>query len=272
MAEAYRPEEIGGDHFRSSAVFPHPDPPPSAQGSDVHVGVSLDQLYAEALSGNGTPPHSLSAAMHRECGPGAGGCLYGYSCVYTDSVSWASPYGAPPPLIRDPRVVFEQLFGSGATPEERQIRLQEDGSILDWIGGEVSRLVRDLGVSDRRRMEQYLEECAGDRAEGCSGWWSGTPAARSVSSPRHPLASPDSFEEHVKLMFDLQVLAFRADMTRVFTFKMGRDVSHRVYPESGSDKPFHPASHHGGRGGQPPGLRQRSTSTTWECCRTSSRR
>lgn len=242
MAEAYRPEEIGGDHFRSSAVFLTQTHPRQTQGSDVHVGISLDQLYANHFGG-GTPIPSLQLCIENV--DQAGGCLYGYSCVYTDSVSWASPT-APLPMIRDPRVVFEQLFGSGATPEERQIRLREDGSILDWVSGEVSKLMRELGVGDRRRMEQYLENVR-EIERRLQRVVERNTSGEERELPEAPPGVPDSFEEHVKLMFDLQVLAFRADMTRVFTFKMGRDVSHRVYPESGSDKPFHPASHHGGR-------------------------
>lgn len=241
MAEAYRPEEIGGDHFRSSAVFLTQTHPRQTQGSDVHVGKSLDQIYAEEF-GKGTPIPSMQLCIENV--DQAGGCLYGYSCVYTDSISWASPT-EPLPMIRDPRVVFEQLFGSGATPEERQIRLQEEGSILDWISGEVSSLMWQLGMSDRRRMEQYLDNVR-EIERRLQRVVERNMSGEEREIPEAPPGVPDSFEEHVKLMFDLQVLAFQTDMTRVFSFKMGRDVSHRVYPDSGSDRPFHPASHHGG--------------------------
>jgi len=240
MAEAYRPEEIGGDHFRSSAVFLTQQHPRQTEGSDVFVGKSLDQMYAEAY-GQDNPIPSMQLCIENV--DQAGGCAYGYSCVYTDSISWASPT-EPLPMVRDPRVVFEQLFGAGATPEERKIRLQTQGSILDWVAGEVASLKRELGAGDQRRMEQYMASVREIERriqkvveQNTSG------EVREI--PEAPAGVPDSFEEHVKLMFDLQVLAFQTDMTRVFSFKMGRDGSARTYPDSGSDRPFHPASHHG---------------------------
>jgi hypothetical protein len=175
----------------------------------------------------------------------AGGCAYGYACVYTDTISWASET-EPLPMIRDPRVAFDQLFGAGGTPEERAERRRTDRSILDWISGEVSKLNRNLGPTDRDRLSRYLEnireiERRIQRIEAHNT--SGEPR----EMPEAPAGVPDSFEEHVKLMFDLQALAFMSDMTRVFSFKLGRDGSGRVYPDSGVNSAFHPASHHGGR-------------------------
>ena len=241
-AEAKTPREIGGDHFRSSAVFLTQEHPRQTEGSDVLVGTSLDQIYAQRL-GEATPIPSMQLCIENV--DQAGGCAYGYACVYTDTISWASPT-EPLPMIRDPRVAFDQLFGAGATAEERAIRRRTDRSILDWIAGEVASLKRDLGPDDRRRLDRYLQnirEIEGriQRIE-----------ARNQSGEERQLAGapagvPDDFEEHVKLMFDLQVLAFQSDMTRVFTFKMGRDASGRVYPGSGVDVGFHNASHHGGQ-------------------------
>jgi hypothetical protein len=240
MAEAYRPGEIGGDHFRSSAVYLTQTHPRQTEGSDVYVGRSLDQIFAERF-GQDTPIPSMQLCIENV--DQAGGCAYGYSCVYTDSISWASPT-EPLPMVRDPRVAFEQLFGAGATAEERQIRLETDGSILDWISNEVASLRRELGVGDRHRMDQYLQNVRElERriqlvvAQNQSG------EIREI--PEAPAGVPDSYSEHVRLMMDIQALAFASDMTRVFSFKMGRDGSARVYPESGSDRPFHPASHHG---------------------------
>jgi hypothetical protein len=175
----------------------------------------------------------------------SGGCAYGYACVYTDTISWASPT-EPLPMIRDPRVAFDQLFGAGGTPEERAARRRTDRSILDWVAGEVAALMKELGPGDRRRMDRYLEnvreiERRIHRIETHNT--SGAPR----ELPGAPAGVPDDFEEHVRLMFDLQVLAFQTDMTRVFSFKMGRDGSGRVYPGSGVNRAFHPASHHGGR-------------------------
>ncbi|MGH7463237.1 MAG: DUF1552 domain-containing protein, partial [Longimicrobiales bacterium] len=233
-------EEIGGDHFRSSAVYLTQAHPTQTESSDIFVGTSLDQLYAQRF-GQNTPIPSMQLCIENV--DRAGGCAYGYSCVYTDSISWASPT-EPLPMIRDPRVAFDQLFGAGGTAEERSSRRQTTGSILDWITGRVAELKRELNASDSRRMEQYLEnvreiERRIQRIEARN--MSGEPR----ELPGAPAGVPDSFEEHVKLMFDLQVLAFEADMTRVFSFKTGRDASARVYPESGVTAGFHPASHHG---------------------------
>jgi hypothetical protein len=147
-------------------------------------------------------------------------------------------------MIRDPRVAFDQLFGAGGTPEQRAARRRTNMSILDWVVGEIAELKRTLGPEDQVRMDRYLENVREieRRIQKIEAHNTGG-AARDL--PGAPAGVPDSFEEHVKLMFDLQALAFASDMTRVFSFKMGRDGSARVYPESGVDKPFHPASHHG---------------------------
>jgi hypothetical protein len=146
-------------------------------------------------------------------------------------------------MIRDPRTAFDQLFGVGATPEERAARRLEDRSILDTINAAVGRLRRGLGPADRARLSAYLDEVREverriQKVETQNS--SGEPR----ELPGAPVGVPDSFSEHVKLMFDLQVLAFAADTTRVFSFKLGRDASSRAYPESGVKTGFHPASHH----------------------------
>jgi hypothetical protein len=240
MAEAYKSEEIGGDHFRSSAVFLTQSHPTQTESSDVYVGTSLDQLYAKRF-GQDTPIPSMQLCI--EPVDRAGGCAYGYSCMYTDSISWASPT-EPLPMIRDPRVAFEQLFGRGRTPEERRARSRSTGSILDWITGRVSELKRELGASDRRRMDQYLEHIREieRRIQQIEARNSGGEERELAGAPT---GVPDSFDEHVKLMFDLAVLAYQADLTRVVSLKLGRDASARVYPESGVSTGFHPASHHG---------------------------
>jgi hypothetical protein len=199
-------------------------------------------MYAQRF-GQDTPIPSMQVCIENV--DQAGGCAYGYNCVYTDSLSWASPT-EPLPMIRDPRAAFDKLFGAGGTPEERAARRRENASFLDWISGEMASLKRQLGAEDVRRIDQYTENIRelerriqGIEAQNRSG------EAREI--PEAPAGVPDSFREHVELMFDLQVLAFQSDLTRVFTFKMGRDGSGRVYPESGVDAAFHPASHHGGR-------------------------
>src|SRR6185436_8208856 len=194
--------------------------PTQTESSDIFVGVSLDQLYAQQF-GQNTPIPSMQLCI--EPVDRAGGCAYGYSCVYTDTISWASAT-EPLPMIRDPRVAFDQLFGAGGTAAERAARMHTTGSILDWITGRVAELKKELGAADQKRMDQYLEnireiERRIQRVE-----------ARNATGEQRELAGapagvPDSFEEHVKLMFDLQVLAFEADTTRVFSLKTGRDAS-----------------------------------------------
>ena len=241
-AEAVTPPEIGGDHFRSSAVFLTQAHPKQTESSDVRAGVSLDQIYAKQF-GQDTPIPSMQLCIENV--DQGGGCAYGYSCVYTDMISWASST-EPLPMIRDPRMAFDQLFGAGGSSKERDARRRATTSVLDYITAQVGDLTRRLDPSDRRRMEQYLDgvreierRIQKVEARNTSG------DAREL--PGAPAGVPDSFDEHVKLMFDLQALAFQADVTRVFSFKMGRDASSRVYPESGITKGFHPASHHGNK-------------------------
>jgi hypothetical protein len=216
--------------------------PKQTEGSDVKVGVSLDQLYAKRF-GQDTPIPSMQLCIENV--DQAGGCAYGYSCVYTDMISWASPT-EPLPMIRDPRMAFDQLFGAGGSSAERASRRQSTRSVLDYVTAQVADLNKKLDPSDRQRMDRYLEDVREIErriqkieARNLSG--------ESRELPGAPAGVPDSFDEHVKLMFDLQALAFQADVTRVFSFKMGRDASSRVYPESGVSKGFHPASHHGNK-------------------------
>jgi hypothetical protein len=241
-AEAFELPEIGGDHFRSSAVFLTQSHPRQTQGSDVRAGVSLDQVYAQKF-GQETPIPSMQLCI--EAVDQAGGCSYGYSCVYTDTISWADK-DQPLPMIRDPRLAFDQLFGVGATPEERALRRAEDKSILDLISAQLNRLNREIGAADRARIASYLDEVREierriQKVEAYNK--SGEPR----ELPMAPVGVPDLFDDHVRLMFDLQALAFASDITRVFSFKMGRDASSRVYPNSGVTTGFHPASHHGDR-------------------------
>jgi uncharacterized protein DUF1552 len=241
-AEAVMQPEIGGDHFRSSAVFLTQTHPKQTESSDVRAGISLDQIYASRF-GQDTPIPSMQLCIENT--DQAGGCAYGYSCVYTDLISWASST-EPLPMIRDPRMAFDQLFGAGGSTKERAARRRSTASVLDYITAQVTDLNQRLDPSDRRRMDRYLEDVREIErriqkieARNMSG------DARDL--PGAPAGVPDSFDEHVKLMFDLQAIAFQADVTRVFSFKMGRDASSRVYPESGVTKGFHPSSHHGNK-------------------------
>ena len=175
----------------------------------------------------------------------AGGCTYNYSCAYTDSISWASP-SEPLPMIRDPRVAFDMLFGAGSTPQERAARRQTRSSILDWISGEVERVRRQVGSGDRARLDRYMDNVR-ELERRIQAVEAQNRSGDTREMPDAPAGVPDSYSEHIKLLFDLQVLALQSDMTRVISFKTGRDAQNRVFPESGSTQPFHPASHHGNR-------------------------
>jgi len=240
-AEAFEAREVGGDHFRSSAVFLTQAHPKQTESSDVKVGTSLDQMYAQKF-GQDTPIPSMQLCIENV--DQSGGCAYGYACVYTDTISWAAE-DEPLPMVRDPRVAFDQLFGDGATEAERAARRKTDSSILDWIVGEVANMKKALGPADRRRLDEYLDDVR-EIERRIQRVESRNQSGETRELPGAPVGVPDSFEEHVKLMFDLQAIAFASDITRVFSFKMGRDGSGRVYPGSGVTGGFHGMSHHGG--------------------------
>jgi hypothetical protein len=238
-AEAFAASEIGADHFRTAAVFLTQCKPKQTQGSDVFAGTSFDQICAKAF-GELTPIPSMQLCIENV--DQAGGCSYNYSCVYTDTISWSSPT-EPLPMIRDPRAVFDQLFGVGTTPEARKARRRDDRSILDFVTESVGDLKRRLGAADRARLTDYLDDVR-EIERRIAAVETSNVSGEPRELPDAPVGVPDSFEEHVKLMFDLQAVAFAADTTRIFSFKLGRDVSNRVYGPSGSTSAFHTASHH----------------------------
>jgi hypothetical protein len=238
-AEAFLPPEIGGDHFRSAAVFLTQSHPHQTQGSDLKAGTSLDQLFAQKY-GQETPMPSMQLCVENV--DQAGGCFYGYSCAYTDSISWATPE-EPLPMVRDPRAVFDQLFGIGATPEARAARRRRDRSILDWVTQSTNQLKNSLGAADRARLSDYLDDVR-EIERRIQKVEAQNSAGEARALPGAPIGVPDSYDEHVKLMFDMQVVAFASDVTRVVAFKLSRDVSNRVYPETGVKTGFHIASHH----------------------------
>jgi hypothetical protein len=240
MAEATAPAEVGGDHFRSSAVMYTHAHPKLTEGSDVHVGTSLDQLYVQRF-GQDTPIPSMQLSI--EPVDQSGGCAYGYACVYTDTISWAAP-DQPLPMVRDPRMVFELLFGAGGTSEQRARRRATDRSILDMLLEQMAGVRRSLGPADQQRLDQYATNIR-EVEQRIQKIEARNLGGDSRELPGAPAGVPDSFDEHVKIMFDLQLLAFTSDTTRVFSFKFGRDGSGRVYPGSGVDTGFHNASHHG---------------------------
>jgi hypothetical protein len=239
-AGAFSSHEEGGDHFRSSAAYLTASHPKMTEGSDIHAGTSIDQIYAKQF-GQQSPLPSLQLCVEDVDSTGA--CAYGYACVYSDTISWASPT-EPLPMTRDPRAAFERLFGDGATTKERAERRALDRSILDGIIGDVSRLSGGLAPADKTRLDEYLTDVREleRRIQNVERY---NAQGGSAALPAAPLGIPESYEDHVKLMFDLQVLAFMTDVTRVSAFKLSRDVSQRVFSSAGVNSPFHSASHHG---------------------------
>ena len=216
--------------------------PKQTQGSDIHCGISLDQLHANKF-GQETILPSLQLCI--EPTDKGGGCDYNYSCSYTDCISWKSPT-EPLPMIRNPRTAFDLLFGAGGTNEERMIRRKTHSSILDWVINEVQEINKYLGPIDRRRIGNYLSSVREiERRIQKVEEENNTGKRREL--PGAPPGVPDSFSKHMELMFDLQVLALQTDITRVISFKTGRDASNRIFLESGSNRAFHPSSHHGNK-------------------------
>lgn len=241
-ARAHTAKEFGADHTRGSAVYLTAAKPKMTEGADIHCGPSIDQIYAQRF-GQDTPLPSIQLCIEN-VGSLSAACGYGYSCVYCDTISWASPTD-PLPMERDPRVVFERLFGVGGTTEERQVRRREERGVLDRLTHAVALLMKDLGPSDRNRLNNYLDDVREieRRIQKIEQYNTAHTGERRL--PDAPIGVPDSWTEHVSLMLDLQALAFMTETTRVSTFKLARDVSSAVYPGSGVSTPFHSCSHHG---------------------------
>ena len=240
MAEAYNADEIGGDHDRSTGVFLTQSHPKQTQGSDLFLGTPLDQLHARRF-GRDTALPSLELCL--EGIDRGGGCAYNYHCAYTTSLAWSSPT-QPLPAIREPRVVFEQLFGAGDSPADRADRLRTNRSLLDFVASGLADLKRELGVVDRQALDQYTTHIRElERRIGLVEAQNNSGEERQM--PEAPSGIPDRWEDHMRLMFDLQVLALQADLTRSITFKTGFDLQNSVFPDSGTNKSFHGASHHG---------------------------
>jgi hypothetical protein len=241
MAEAFAASEIGADHFRSSAVFLTQSHPKQTQGSDIWAGTSMDQMQAHRF-GQDNPLPSLQLCI--ESLDQAGTCTYNYHCAYTDAISWATP-NQPLPMIRDPRQAFDLLFGVGGSPQDREERKQIRKSVLDVIRAEVADLNKKLPNSDRERLASYLQSIDEvDRRIKAVEARNKSGEAREM--PDAPAGVPDSFTEHMKLMFDIQILAMQNDLTRVIAFKTGRDADSRRFPESEvPNAAFHPSSHYG---------------------------
>lgn len=234
MATSLSPDESAGDHSRTAAVYLSAAHPKRTEGQDIYAGVTIDQVLAQAI-GQDNPLPSLELCI--EDVGSLGVCGVGYSCAYTNSISWSSAT-SPLPMERNPQVVFERLFGDGGSPEERAARKREDRSILDSVLADVGRLKRGLGPTDLARFSDYLDDIREiERRIALAEKTAAIDAER-------PETADLPFDEHVKLMLDLQVLAFKADITRVATMMFSRDLSAKVYPESGVPDAYHALSHH----------------------------
>lgn len=228
-----------GTHATSNSAFLSAATAKRTESTDYHLGTTVDQIAAKAI-GQQTQLPSLELAM--DLLSIVGQCDNGYACVYQNNLSWSSPT-TPLPAEAHPRVVFETLFGEGGSMAHRRAALQKRASLLDSVTAEISRLKDTLGTTDQNRLTEYLDsvrevERRIQRAEA-------TARDNPLPDLDRPNGVPASFAEHARLMFDLQLLAFQGDITRVITFQLARETSNRTYPEIGVAEPHHPLTHHG---------------------------
>jgi len=229
--------DTGGQHPRAAPAFMSSVHPKQTEGADVQAGTTVDQLIAQKISRE-SKLSSLEVAVDRNDVVGA--CDHGYACAYMNSMSWKTPT-MPLPAETNPRFVFERLFGTGDSAEDRAVRVQEDRSILDGLSDEISRLSQKLDGRDRSKLGEYLDairdvENRIQRAESYN---------KDFDLPERPVGVPSTFREYAELMFDLQLLAFQADVTRVTSFMMARENINRTYDEIGLPEAHHSMSHHG---------------------------
>ena len=228
-----------GSHATSNSSFLSAAKAKVTESSDYYLGTTADQVAAKQI-GRATRLPSLELAM--DLLQTVGQCDNGYACVYHNNLSWSSPT-TPLPAEAHPRLVFENLFGEGGTLAERQAALRKRASLLDSITVEMKRLQQGLGARDRARVGEYLDsirevERRIEQAEA---------QAKDNQLPDldRPLGVPATYTDHARLMFDLQLLAYQSDVTRIITFQLARETSNRSYPEIGVSDPHHPLSHHG---------------------------
>jgi uncharacterized protein DUF1552 len=228
-----------GTHATSNAAFLSAAKAKWTESTDYYLGTTVDQIAAKQI-GQQTLLPSLELAM--DLLQTIGQCDNGYACVYQNNLSWSSPT-TPLPAEAHPRIVFERLFGEGGSAADRRAALQRRASLLDWVRDDITRLQKDLGPEDRTRVGQYLDtvrevERRIQKAEGET-------KDNVLPDLDRPTGVPAAYADHAKLMFDLQVLALQADVTRVITFQLARETSNRTYPEIGVPDPHHPLTHHG---------------------------
>ena len=230
---AYGPGGATAHHNRSSAVFL--SGAMAQSGAEASLGTTVDQVMAEAI-GHETPLPSLELSINE----GSLSCGDGLSCAYRNTIAWQTPT-SPLPMERNPQVVFERLFGDGSTDEERAARRAQALGLLDAVGDQIAALEPRLPAADRERLDRYLTDVREieRRIEKA-----GSRSSEDLDIPPRPAGIPEDIEEHIKLMMDLQVLAWQADITRITTFQLASELSNTVYPASGVRDAFHILSHH----------------------------
>jgi hypothetical protein len=229
-----------GDHARAGAAYLTGIHCKKTEGADIQNGISADQIAAQAL---GSKTRFPSIELGCEDSRTVGNCDSGYSCAYTNSISWRGPATPMPPEL-NPRMVFERLFGKvdfSLDPETRARRAQYRASILDFVRSDTQQLATKLGAADRRKLDEYLSAVREIERRIQTAEKDNRPATPSMDKPA---GIPITFPDYAKLMYDLQVVAFQADLTRVATLMLGREGSMRVYPEIGIPDPHHPLTHH----------------------------
>jgi hypothetical protein len=233
------PGVTGADHW-VAAAFMCANKPKKTAGADVYAGTTIDQIIAQKI-GRETLMPSMQLAVE-DPGANSSNCGEGYSCAYTNTISWATP-NSPLPMELNPQVVFERMFGDGSTVEQRAARRKRDRSILDSLTDSLSRLRGQVSASDRERLDDYAENVREIERRLQIAMKASTVAPENMAVP---VGVPQTFDEHIKLQFDLLALAFQADITRVGTLLFARDLTGRTYPESAAPTAgFHGVSHHG---------------------------
>jgi hypothetical protein len=233
------PGATGADHWVAAAFMCAVKPKKTA-GADVQVGTTIDQLIAQKIGQQNLMP-SMQLAVE-DPGANSSNCGEGYSCTYTNTISWSTPTD-PLPMELNPQVVFERMFGDGASVEQRAKRRKRDGSILDSLTSSLTRLRTESSAPDRVRIDNYTENVREIERRLSIAMEASTVAPTDMSVP---IGVPQTFDEHIKLQFDLMALAFQADITRVGTLLFARDLTGRTYPESEAPTSgFHGVSHHG---------------------------
>jgi hypothetical protein len=228
-----------GSHATSNSAFLSAARAKRTESTDYFLGTTVDQVAAKKI-GQQTQLPSLELSM--DLLSNVGQCDNGYACVYQNNLSWSSPT-TPLPSEAHPRMVFETLFGDGGTPEQREKALKRRASLLDSVTKEIKRLKKRVGAADRNRIDQYLTSIR--EVERRIAKAEANAKDNPLPDLDRPTGVPPKYADHARLMFDLQVLAFQGDITRVVSFQLAREASNRTYPEIGVSDPHHPITHHG---------------------------